>query len=103
MVEENGLLEVLERLVIEVELALESAIRDPAAPAKQVQDLVEHLVEVHVPNPYHSGEYGAHLSVRCGKPGVPGVRLHQPGLVAPRPAAARMMPQTAARCRVLPG
>ena len=51
MVEENGLLEVLERFVIEVELAFESAIRDPAAPAQQIQDLVEHFVEIQIPSP----------------------------------------------------
>ena len=49
MVEENGILEVLERLVIELELASESAIRNPATLAQQVHGPVEHPVEIHSP------------------------------------------------------
>ena len=51
MVKENSLFEVLEHLVIEIELAFERAIRNPATTAKQFQYLVNHLVKVYIFTP----------------------------------------------------
>ena len=102
MVEENGFLEVLERLVIEVELALEGAIRNPAPLAKQAQDLVEHLVEVHVSILFDLRRIRRGLLRSRRRTGVPSTRLNQPGALRHTPpATVRMMPQAAALCRVL--
>jgi hypothetical protein len=43
------LLEGLQVLVIQMELELEGPIRDPAALAEEVENLIEHGIEVHEP------------------------------------------------------